>query len=357
MRNRELGIIVVAGCISGIASDPADAQEAADPYSTRTSQCRHSPPPGKPLIIRRADTGIHTDGYTAERVMTFIADARVLRGGAVIICSEYGSVEVTDSDDDMVRLQIRMEGFGEGSVDPARAAARVIQETELHSHVTAHEGRLLVRVWHSTLGFTQPGRQPTWLSVRVQLPNRGAYNVRTEAFHGIVAIRRLTLAAATLRGNVGIKLKGIPGFLGGTELDNVTLAGDVDIDNLIGIPGVRAPVPRSLVATAAPIRVKARVAASARLSATTGGAIEIAIQPAPDLGVRALGQSATGQVRVGLDAGSSIPVAPDTTFPVQQQAETAGYSGKRVRVDIHARSATGTVSIVSVPAAPLHRAP
>jgi hypothetical protein len=271
--------------------------------------------------------------------VTKSADASMLEGGDIVICSEYGRVEVIDSDDDQVRLQIRWDGFGEGAENPGVAARRVIEETEVEAHLTAHDGQLMVRVWHPRLGFSIPGSQPAWLSIRLQLPARGAYRVRTEAFHGPVAIRRLTLAAATLRGAVGEKLKGIPGFLFGTELDNVELAGKIDIDNIAGLPGLRAPAPAPMLVHAAPITVKARVAATSELRAVTGRDINIAIQPAPSVGVQASGSADTGTVRIGEDLQG--PVSED----------------KPIRVVIHAVSRRGNVHIASVPNAPLAAKP
>ncbi len=328
--------------------------QVPDPaYQTRDSQCRHEAPPGEALSIRRSESGIATRGYTADRILTLSADAHGLAGGDIVVCTEYGRVEITDSDDDQVRVQIRVEGFGEGSPDPAQAAARVIDETTLHTHITRHDGRLMLRVWHSRLGFTTPGGQPAYLSVRVHVPARGAYRVRTEAFHGPVAVRRLTLAEAVLRGNVGEKLKGIPGFIGATELDNVELAGGVDIDNLVGLPGIRAPVAGQLAALAAPILVKARVRSNSQLRAVTGGDIDIAIQPAPDVGVRATGESNTGRVRLTLDGAAPEDSTGDASFRVRRTSSTMAFDTKRARIDIRASSATGNVNIASIPAAPL----
>jgi hypothetical protein len=137
--------------------------------------------------------------------------------------------------------------------------------------------------------------------------------VTTEAFHGTIAVRRLTLAGATIRGNVGDKFKGIPGFIGRTELDNVELFGDVDIDNLVGLPGIRDSVPANIANLAAPILVKARAGSSCKLRAVTGGDINIVIQPAPDVGVKALAESDTGRVTVVLDGGVSGEPAGDST--------------------------------------------
>jgi hypothetical protein len=261
-------------------------------------------------------------------------------------------VEIVDSDDDSVRLQIRWDAFGEGADQPGEAAKRVIEETEVQAYMAAHQGRLMVRVWHPRLGFTVPGRQPAWVNIRLQVPSRGAYRVRTEAFHGVVAVRRLTLAGATLRGNVGEKFKGISGFLAGTELDNVELAGDVDIDNLSGLPGIRPPVPPELASLAAPIMVKARIASNCQLKVVTGGDINIAIQPAPLLGVKAWGGANNGAVRVAIDKGVKRDGRPDE-FRSQDQVESPGYDGKPIRVEVSAISKHGNVNIASIPAAPL----
>ena len=342
--------VVVLGAIS----DGVLAQVGSDPrYQTRASDCRHQPPPGATLSIRRSDSGIIKRGYQAERVLTQIADASRLKGGDLLICTEYGRVEIADSDDDHVRLQIRIEGSGEGSTQPAEAAERVIDETRLHSFMTMYQGQLMVRVWHSTLGFTTPGAQPAWVGVRLLVPARGAYRVTTEAFHGTIAIRRVTLAAVTVRGDVGGKFKGIPGFVGSTELEDVELTGDVDINNLAGVPGIRAPAPLNLANLTAPILVKARALSSCQLKAVTGGDIHIAIQPAPEVGVKALGESNTGRVTIGLDRGVAGEAAGVSAFQVRRFSTTADYDSKAIRIDIRASTGTGNVSIASIPWAPL----
>src|SRR5574341_31182 len=321
-------------------------------YQTRQSDCRQEPPPGKPLAVRKSDTGIKIQGYVASRVMTQTARAAGLEGGELVVCSEYGRVEIVDSDDDHVRLQIRWDAFGEGSAQPGEAAKRVIEETEVQAHLTEHQGRLMVRVWHPRLGFTTPGGQPAFVSVRLQVPSHGAYRVRTEAFHGLVSVRRLTLASAILRGAVGEKFKGIPGFIGATELDNVELAGDVEIDNLAGLPGIRPSVAPEQAAPTAPILVKARIASSCQLKAVTGGDINITIQPAPSLGVPAWGGANNGAVRVAIDKGVKRDTAAGE-FRNQDQVESPGYDNKPIRVEVRATSGHGKVNLASIPAAPL----
>ncbi len=215
----------------------------------------------------------------------------------------------------------------------------MIEETEARVYMTANQGRLMVRVWHSTLGFTTPGGQPTWVHIRLQVPARGAYRISSEAYHGVFGVRRLTLSAGSFRGRVGDKFKGIPGYIGGVELDNVILTGDVDISNEPDALG-------------APITAKVRIASTCRLTASTGGAINIAIQPDPSLGVRALGGSNGGAVRIAINEGAPREgVARE--FKSQDQAESREYDRKPVRVEVRATTGHGNVSITSVPAAPL----
>jgi hypothetical protein len=315
------------------------AQQRA--YQTRQSACRHEPPPGKPLSARTIDSGIKTHGYVAERVLTQSASAAGLNGGEILLCAEYGRVEVSDSDDDQVRLQVRWDAFGEGAAQPAEEAKRVLDITGLRIHMTRHEGRLMVRVWHPMLGFTVPGGQPVWVSIRVQVPPRGAYRIDTEAFHGIVNIRRLTLSGGTLRGRVGEKLKGIDGFISGTELYDVNLAGNVEISN-----------PMSELA--APITARLRITSNSSLTANTGGNINIAIQPDPNLGVKAWAGSQKSTVGVRIDKGMKRDQVIGT-FKTQELVEDPAYETKPVRVDVRATSGHGVVNVASWPNAPLQR--
>jgi hypothetical protein len=309
-----------------------------DRYRDRESDCRYTPPEGAPLPIRTSDSGIRVDGYVAQRVMAYAADASGLAGGEVVACSEYGRLEIIDSDDDMVRVQVRWDAFSEGAQDPGAEARRVIAATEVQVHLVAREGRLLVRVWHPRLAFTVPGGQPAWVSLRIQVPNRGAYHVATEAFHGVVSVRRLSLSGATLSGRVGEKLKGIDGFIAGTELYDVTLAGDLEISN-------------PLTELGAPVIARVRVGGSSRITITTGGNIQVAVQPHPQLGVKAFAGGAR-TARVAIDRG--VPGEPaDSQYARQAQQESREYTIRPLRVDIHAVSSHGSVDVVSIPSAPI----
>lgn len=339
MRRGSATRLLLAVALVSAAALHAQGAPPPDPrYRTRTSDCRVEPPPGRALTPTSRDGSVRITGYTAEKVVTHTADARGLAGGEIIVCTEYGRVEIADADDQSVHVQVRLEGFGEGSPDPAEAARRVIEETDIRVAMSAHEGRLNVRVWHATLGFT-PMAQAAAVGIRVLVPASGAYAVQSTAFHGAVAVRRLTLARSTFRGRVGDKFKGIPGYIGPMELDNVTLAGDVDVTS----DGARL---------AAPVFAKLRVASSSRLSVETGGDITIAVQPHPSLGVHALAETSADTARVQIDGATSSD-APGGTLAVRRQAESLGFSDKSVKLDVRVTSTAGRVTIVSMPAAPL----
>jgi hypothetical protein len=155
----------------------------------------------------------------------------------------------------------------------------------------------------------------------------------------VVAVRRLTLSGGSLRGRVGEKLKGIPGYVGGTELYDVTLAGDVDISNPMSEQG-------------APITARLRIASTCKLTANTGRDIKIAIQPDPVLGVRAWAGSRTGSARVAIDKGVKRDGVV-AAFPSQHHVESQGFDSKSIRVEVRATSELGVVNIASIPAAPL----
>ena len=311
-------------------------------YHDRPSDCRYDPPPGKALEVRQRESAVLTDGFTASRVSSYSASASNLSGGDIRICSEYGRVEISDSDDDQVHVQIRWDGFGEGTTDPAAEAARVIDVTPVRVFLTADSGRLFVRVWHPFLGFTRPttapGGQPAWVSVRVLVPDRGAYRVSTEAFHGVVSLRRLTLSGAYLSGRVGEKLKGINGFQGGTELYDVTLAGNLDVANPLGGDG-------------APVTARLRIGSSSQVTIQSAGAINVAVQPHPDLGVRAFAAGATG-ARVAIPTGTVFaPARPG--YAHQAEAASTELEQRPRRVTITAISGLAAANVSSTPALPL----
>jgi hypothetical protein len=334
--------LFICVCIASLPGRAwAQLPEIKDPrYRSRGSDCKVDPPSGRPLNGATTDSGIGVNGFIAERVITVRADGRELSGGEIVVCSEYGRVEILDSDSDAVSVQIRLEAFGDGAEAPGDAARRAVQETEPQVYLTADQGSLRVRVWHSTLGFVHGTAQPTLFGIRILVPNRGRYQVASDAYHGVVAVRRLTLSGGIMRGRVGEKLKGLSGYAGATELDHVTLAGALEIQN-------------EPAALGAPIFGKIRVASDAQLVAHSGGGVTLAIQPHPDLGIRARAD-ANGTIRILVDDSQEVAVAPSDTTKSEQR-ETVGFASKKIRLDIKATSGSGAVSVLSVPAAPLRR--
>ena len=77
------------------------------------------------------------------------------------------------------------------------------------------------------------------------------------------------------------------------------------------------------------------------------------IQPAPDAGVKALGEAKAGQVSIGIEGGVAEDLAEDTTFPVRGLISSPDFETKRVKIEVHAASTNGSVNIASLPAAPL----
>jgi hypothetical protein len=314
-------------------------------YRTRASDCRYEAPAGTPiqLQIRRSATEI--DGYTAAAVTTYSSGELQLNGGEIAVCTEYGRVEIEDSDDDRVRVQVRVEASGEGSADAAAAARRAVEESRVRVHASRENGRLVLRVWSDTLTFT-PSAQPGSVNLRIQVPARGAYRLAVEAYHGSIAVRRLTVAGGTIRGRVGDKFKGIPGYVGMVELDNVVLAGDLDVSS-------------DGEALSSPMIAKVRVAASSRLAIRNGGDITVGVQPHPGLGVRALASTNDGETRVTIDNGvardSAVLVAGGAAglLRVTESRESGDYATSPVKLEIVAVAPRGKINVASMPAAPL----
>jgi hypothetical protein len=197
-----------------------------------------------------------------------------------------------------------------------------------------------VQIWTDTLGFTRVA-QPAFVSIRVQLPNRGAYRLVSEAYHGFASIRRLTLRNSTMRGRVGDKFKGIAGYIGYTELDQVTLDGDMEITS----DGDQL---------SAPVIAKVRAASSASLTIRNGADINVSVQPHPLVALHAVAASGSATAHIQIDGGT----ARDTTlvaFRVASVAESPDFASHERRLRIIATSTHGSVNVASMPTAALQR--
>ena len=133
------------------------------------------------------------------------------------------------------------------------------------------------------------------------------------------------------------KFKGIPGYLGTTELDNILLGGDLRITSDGG-------------ALSAPLLAKMQVIAPSTLTVTTGADINIAVAPEPSLGVRAFGASNDGAVNILL--GDAARRDTTVSFSSSALLEQPNFAVKALRLDVRATTVKGKVNIASVPAAP-----
>src|SRR5215475_7547195 len=294
--------------------------------SGRRSLCEQTAPPGKPLAARKTDTGIQTARNQATRLISYIAEAGKLKGGVISLCAEYGRIEVMDSDDGQVRLQVRCIATGEG-------AAKALADTDVHVHLNADNSQLRVAVWHATQGFGAQS-QPCFVAIRLQVPPTGAYKLDALANHGCVGVHRLTLAGAKLRGLTGTKMRGIKGYLGGHDLDNVVLSGDLDL-------ATEAPAGfgdawiQGMLTAIAPCKITGR---------TNEGNIRLAFTPTLDTGLDVTASSEQGRVMIGLNdkpAGS-----PDNTNQKEWRARSEGFEKLPIKVTVEARSKISNVTVV-----------
>jgi hypothetical protein len=227
-----------------------------------------------------------------------------------------------DSDDSQIRLQIRCEALGEG-------AAKAIEDTDIRVHPTVDGKRLGLSVWHATQGFT-PTAQPCLVNMRLQVPLFGAYRLQARADHGCVGVRRLILANSKLEGRVGYKVKGIRGYIGGHDLDNVVLSGDLEV-----------------YAESASISGMLRAISSCKVSARTGtGDIRLSFTPDPQTGLDVTGVTDKGTLNIGIMEGEQRERAT-RQLQSEQQIRSKGYEGKAIRIDAKVTSSSGNVTVVS----------
>lgn len=139
---------------------------------------------------------------------------------------------------------------------------------------------------------------------------------------------------------IQVRSNGIPGYIGAVVLDNAVLMGNADIS----LDGENL---------SSPVVGRLRVGASSRLTVQTGGEVTLAVQPHPDLAIRAVAASNTAPVRVQFDATAKD--TSSTQFKNIEVHETAGFAEKRVKLEMVVTSTGGRVNIASMPAAPLAR--
>jgi hypothetical protein len=325
----------VAISLALLAALELAAQTPPANYRTRRSVCRYERPRGRAIDLPTSVSAVETSASAAEQVATYATSVSGLAGGEIVACTEYGLVEIADSDDDKLRIQVRLGASGDGHVQPVAAARHALEQTSMRVYAYALDGKLLVHVWNDTLGFVEGTAQPVSISIRIHVPAKGAYRVATEAYHGPVAIRRLTVAGGVMRARSGDKFKGIAGYLGNIDLDNVTLGGDLDISS---DGGPLSP----------PLLAKLRVVAPSRLTVSTGAEVNIAVAPEPTLGIRAFGASNDGAVSILF--ADAVKRDTTTTFASYALFEQQDFATKPLRFEVRVTTVKGKVNIASVPA-------
>ncbi len=307
---------------SSLAQAPTDPGPAY--RSGRRSLFQLTPPPGKPLQAGIVDTGIEATARRAERVLSYSADASKFAQGELVLGCEYGRIEIMDSDDKQIRLQVRQEAN----------TAKAIEDTRIRVHLTSDAGVLRVMAWNETQGFGA-AVAPCNVNIRLQVPGSGLYKIDATANHGCVGVHRLKLAGCKLRGPVGVKVPLIKGYQGGHDLDDVVVSGDLDL------------------ATDAPqgfgdawIHGTMRVASSCNVMARTNeGHIRLSFSSDSPTGVDVTGRSDEGKVTfIGFDANGKPPTTKsgaDLSFRSEE------FESKPIRVVAKANSSRSDVTIVA----------
>ena len=212
---------------------------------------------------------------------------------------------------------------------------KAIEDTDVRVHLTEDNGILRVAVWHETQGFT-PQSQPCWVSIRLQVPLTGPYKLDAMANHGCVGVHRLTLGGCRLQGLTGIKMKGVKGYLGGHDLDNVVLSGDLDVSTEAPKGFGDAWIQGTLSA----------IASCKVMAQTHEGNIRLSFVPDTRTGLEVLGRSDTGNVLIGINEDATQP--PVSKPQAELRERSKGYESKPVHVEVTATSAHSNVTIVRV---------
>jgi hypothetical protein len=163
--------------------------------SGRRSVCHAPPMVGEPLAFSVRDSGLRprARGFERLREYTFAAAAR---GGVIRVCSEYGSVRVTGSDDGKARVQVVISS-------PFPAGDRAIDDTDVSIDVRESASGIVLAIWQRTQGvtafrsFVRRGARPAAVNVRVELPRQGVYELALVANH-----QRMTVSDLDVKGTL-----------------------------------------------------------------------------------------------------------------------------------------------------------
>lgn len=298
------------------------SQNQDDPnYKTRKGDCQITVSSGKPIKFNVIDSKITSTKERAERILSYLAKFPNVTAGAIQFCSEYGRVEIINSDDDEIHIQVILENYGTD-------AKKAVSETEIEVLATVDNNKLNIAVSHPVLGFTS-SRQPTLVNFRIQVPGKITYDIFGNEYHGIVGIRRITLGKFDFKGRSGEKYKGIKGYFGGLELDNVIITNDISIN-----------------AEDATVTGKLIIDNSCNIKINTNSTdVKISIMPQENLGIKVNAESTSGQVWV-IQEGDT-PTQPTT--PIRQKESLSNDFDKTLKkADIRIKSNSGNISVAAM---------
>lgn len=158
--------------------------------SGRESLCKAPTPSGDSVTVRTDDRGQTVRSAGFEHAWEHRFDAGKLTGGAIHLCSEYGSVRIKGIDGTEGRLLVTMS-------DPFPGGDNAIRDTRLNTSVRSDTGGLRVAVWQQTQGMTtfrsfmKKGARPVAVNIVLELPRSGAYALSLVANHQRVTVRNL----------------------------------------------------------------------------------------------------------------------------------------------------------------------
>ncbi|MCI0387763.1 MAG: hypothetical protein MOB07_03185 [Acidobacteria bacterium] len=273
-------------------------------------------------MTEQSDTGLRDNGDSAERMLNYVFDAGAYSSGNIWLGSEYGRVEILLSTDQKAQLQIHLK-------TDARNAAKAVKETDVVTSFSANGKQFNLAAWHTKQGYTLE-QQPAWMHIRLEVPASASYAITATAEHGGVGIHRLTLKHCKLEGSVGLKVKGQQGYVGGHDLDQVSLDGDLEAHALD-----------------MPITGTLRVISSGRVMARTDrGHIQLSFASDPQVGFDAFGGTNKGKVNLNLALASSMEITSGQ-FVTARQVRSQGYSNKPVRIEVKATTLDGDITITN----------
>jgi hypothetical protein len=156
--------------------------------SGRASLCKAPEISGDSIPTRAQDMGQRPRSEGFEHSWEYKFHARMLKGGTIDVCSEYGSIRMQGIEGNEGRLVITMS-------DPFPSGDVAIRDTRLHTSVRADTGGLRVAMWQETQGMStfrsmmQKGSRPVAVNVVLELPRTGVYQLRLVANHQRVTVR------------------------------------------------------------------------------------------------------------------------------------------------------------------------